>query len=288
MHLDDLVTALRSGVAQKQRPFGCSIDPDSDALAKSNEVMKQFAKSSRGTRMEKLKEAMGPQKVTMFGLPRESRMAFITVAADYRLKRMCLGLEPIAVPGVGSPVDDTRAAGNRFWFEASYSPLLVTVEGDAYELRGPRLMLKAGAFSFDEKGATETARTFAKNFTAKMPRLATTVPLYADLQNIADLSVVATLIRKDDLVKKAGLDLSWVLNDANYKPAVYPTPQTAEAMVNFTQGSIVAGGVTFDPSGVVDEKSRETDKTQSLKPMKRRPEGAAWATTIGGEAKPKK
>ena len=80
--------------------------------------------------------------------------------------------------------------------------LLTSPAGDAYELRGPRLVLKAGAFSFDEKGGTETAKTFAKNFSAKITQLATVTPLYADLQNVADMSVVAALIRKDCLLSQ--------------------------------------------------------------------------------------
>jgi hypothetical protein len=215
-------------------------------------------------------------------MPQECRTAFITVAADYKLKRHFLGIDSIPVPGIGLPIDNTRAAANRFWFEASYAPILVTGDNDGYELRGPRLMLKAGAFSFDEKGATDTAKTFAKNFSAKMPQLATMVPLYADLQNITDLSTVAALIRKDELAKKAGIDLDWLTSD-NYKLAAYPTPKTAETLVNFANGSLVAGGVHLEPARTITELPREPDKTQGLKKMKNRPEGAAWFATVGGE-----
>jgi hypothetical protein len=276
VHLDDLVTALRCGGG----PFGCSIDPTADALAKTNQVMKDFANATRAARMNAMKDAIGLQKVSLRGVPFDSRTAFVTVAADYKLKRMCLGLDPIPVPGVGSPVDSSRAAGNRFWFEASYLPMLVSPEGDAFELRGPRLFLQAGAFSFDPKGATPTAQAFAKNFSAKFNPLATVTPLYADLQNVTDLSVIAALIRKDNLAQKAGLDLSWLMSEANYKCAAYPTPQTAETVVNFTNGSIVAGGVTLEPSKVVADANREKDDKQALKAVKARPESDNWKKTI--------
>jgi hypothetical protein len=283
MHLDDLITALRCGAGAQQKPFGCSIDPTPDALNRCNAIMKEMAGATRGARMNAMKEAIGLQKVSLFGTPADSRTTFITVAADYKLKRMCLGLDPIPVPGVGSPVDNSKATSNRFWFEANYAPLLVSVDGNAYELRGPRLILKAGAFSFDEKGGTETAKRFAKNFTAKIPQLATVTPLYADLQNVADMSVVAALIRKDDLARKSGLDISWVLSESNYATARFPTLLTAETVVNYTNGSIVAGGVTLDPNKVVSSTNREQDEKETLKLAKARPVGDNWSKTKSAE-----
>lgn len=283
MHLDDLITALRCGAGGQQKQFGCSIDPTPDALNRCNAIMKEMAGATRGARMNAMKEAIGLQKVSLFGTPADSRTTFITVAADYKLKRMCLGLDPIPVPGVGSPVDSSKATTNRFWFEANYAPLLVSADGTAYELRGPRLILKAGAFSFDEKGGTETAKRFAKNFTAKIPQLATVTPLYADLQNLTDMSVVAALIGKDNLARKAGLDMSWVLSESNYATARFPTLLTAETVVNYTNGSIVAGGVIVDPNKVVSSTNREQDDKESLKLAKARPAGDNWSKTKSAE-----
>ncbi len=285
MHLDDLIVALRSGADARRGVFGCSIDPTPDALDRCNAIMKDMAGATRAARMNAMKEVIGLQKVTMFGTPADSRMTYITVAADYKLKRMCLGLDPIPVPGVGSPVDNTKATGNRFWFEANYAPLLVSAHSDAYELRGPRLILKAGAFSFDEKGGTDTAKTFARNFTAKIPQLATVTPLYADLQNVADMSVVAALVRKDNLTREAGVDISWIMSDKNYQTARFPTAMTAETVVNYTNGSIVAGGVTLDPSKVVSSSNREEDQKETLKSAKARPAGDNWSKTQSADEK---
>ncbi|MDB5324261.1 MAG: hypothetical protein JWN40_5892 [Phycisphaerales bacterium] len=277
LHLDDLVTALRNA-----RAFGCSLDPHPDSLNRSNAVMKEFANATRGERMNALKEAVGAQQVRLFGVPADTRLAFVTIAADYKLKRLMLGLDPMPVPGVGSPVDNSRAAANRFWFEVNYAPLLVSPDGDAFELRGPRLLIKPGAFSTDTKGATDSTKAFAKNFTAKIPQLATVVPLFADLQNIADLSVVAALIQKDRLDRKAGVDLAWIRAEDNYKPTPVPTPRTAETLVNYTNGSIVAGGVTLDASNVVAADNREQDGKDALKPVKGRPSSDSWTHTKAG------
>jgi hypothetical protein len=283
LHLDDLVVALRMAGKGSGRPFGCSIDPRPDALERTNAVMRDLANATRGARMNALKETIGAQQIQTFGAPPDSRLMFVTVAADYKLKRLFLGLDPIPVPGVGLPVDNTRAAANRFWFELDYTPLLVSPEGDAYALRGQRLTLKAGAFSFDEKGATETSKRFAKNFSAKMPQLATVVPLFADLQNVADLSVIATLIRRDKLDRKAGVDLSWITSDGNYRTAVAPTPRTAETLVNYANGSLVAGGVRFSPAAVVADDKRESDEKGTLKTARLRPDSDDWWKVLSGE-----
>jgi hypothetical protein len=277
LHLDDLVTALRN-----PRAFGCSLDPHPDSLNSSNAAMKEFANATRGERINALKEAVGSQQVRLFGVPADTRLAFVTIAADYKLKRLMLGLDPMPVPGVGSPVDNSRAAANRFWFEVNYAPLLVSPDGDAFELRGPRLLIKPGAFSTDTKGATDATKAFAKNFTAKIPQLATVVPLFADLQNIADLSVVAALIQKDQLDRNSGVDLAWIRAENNYKPTPVPTPRTAETLVNYTNGSIVAGGVTLDASSVVAADNREQDGKEALKPVKGRPSSDNWTHTRAG------
>ncbi len=288
LHLEDLVTALRIASAPHMRPqpFGCSIDPQPDALARSTRVMQEHAADARGARMKAMKEGLGPQSVSTFGAPSDTRFAFVTVAADYKLKRMCLGMDAIPVPGVGSAIDNSRAAGNRFWFEANYAPLLVSEEGDAFEIRGQRLLLKAGALQFDDKGATDTAKTFARNFTAKIPQLATMVPVFADLQNVADLSLIAHLIQNDKLDQKASVDLSWILAEKNFKTTTLPTPHTADTIVNFTSGSIVAGGVTLDMHSVV-KNPRDTDAKKSLKDTKSRPAGDAYSKTVGEGIKDK-
>jgi hypothetical protein len=272
LHLDDLVTALRN-----PRAFGCSLDPHPDSLQRSNAVMKELARATRAERMKALKDAMGPQQVRFWGTQPDSRLAFVTIAADYKLKRLILGLDPMPVAGVGSPVDNTRAAANRFWFEVNYAPLLVSPEGDAFELRGPRLLIKPGTFSNDTHGATESSKAFAKRFTAKIEALSAVVPLFADLQNVADVCVVASLIRRDRLDRKAGVDLSWFMSDDGYKPKAVPTPKTAETLVNYTNGSLVAGGVTFDASKVVER--REKDEKGALEKLRGRPTGSAWART---------
>jgi hypothetical protein len=268
MQLDDLVVALRIAYDSRGKPFGCRIDPDPKSVEISNDVMKRFAKKSRRERMDAMARELGPQKVSVFGTAADTRLAFVLVAADYKLKRFAMGLEPAAAGapgiGIGHAVDNTRSAMNRFWFETSYEPLRVAPDGNAYEIRGERVMVKAGGFVFDPRGATEKAMAFAKKFTDRVPALAVAEPLIAELQNVADLSLLASLIRHDGIDRKANVDTSWLLDESGFPVTKVPVAATADTLVSHTGGSIVAGGVIFNPSQVVGGGPRQTDDEGGL------------------------
>ena len=261
MQLDDLVVALRTAADPRGNVFGCRIDPDPKSLEISKGVMERYARKGRKERMAAMARELGPQKVSVFGTAADTRLAFVCVAADYKLKRFAMGLEPAAsqATGVGHGVDNSRAAANRYWFETSYEPLRVSPEGDAYEVRGGRLKVQAGAMDFDARGATKTATEFAKRFNDKIPALAVAEPLIAELQNVADLSLLATLIRHDRLDRKAGIDLSRLYDERTFPVKKVPVPVTADTLVSATAGSIAAGGVWFSPRKWVGDENRERD-----------------------------
>jgi hypothetical protein len=269
MQLDDLVVALRTAADRRGQSFGCRIDPDPKSLEISKAVMEKYARKSRRERMDAMARELGPQKVTVFGTQADTRLAFVCVAADYKLKRFAMGLEPAAsqATGVGHAIDNSRSAANRFWFEASYEPLRVSPGGDAFEFRGKRLKVDAGAMDFDARGATKTATQFAQRFNDKIPALAVAEPLIAELQNVADLSLLATLIRHDRLDKKVGWDSAWVMNDSaggGYPVKKIPSPVTADTLVSAAAGSIAAGGVMMSPAPFVAENARQRDDRNEL------------------------
>jgi hypothetical protein len=210
-------------------------------------------------------KALGPQKVHVFNTADDTRLAFICVAADYKMKRIALGIEEAPVPGIGAAVDNSRGAASRIWFETMYEPLLATEDGTAFELRGQRLQVKAGEEPFDPKGATRRADAFAKEFTKKMPQLCTVVPLFADLQNLADLAVVATLIRTDRLDEKTHWEnIARVRAPIGWPVAKFPVTNKAETLVNYVNGSIAAGGVSLSCIELVDKEKRKIDAKGTL------------------------
>jgi hypothetical protein len=271
LQLDDLIVALRRAAGpDARRPLGCSIDPPPNAVERAQAVLARVGSNDRALLAREMAREMGPQQVRLFGAPPDSRIAFICVAADYQLKRYTTVVEPFPIAGIGHPIDNSRPAGNGFWFEVLLDKLLVAPDGNAYEIRGQRIGLKAGAIPFDTKGATERAKTWTAKVNQNIPALAAAVPLYADLQNIVDVTVVSALIRKDGLDKKAAFDMSWLLDESKYQTRSIPIPRTCDTIVNYAAGSLTAGGVSLNALDPLQEDSREQDQKGTLEPVKER------------------
>ena len=268
LKLDDLIVALRV-TREAAGIYGCSLDLAPGSLAAVTDAVRNLSNGPAATLVAEVKRVVGPQIVRVVGVPDNSRIALSMLAADYRLKRMAMGVEAPPAPGVGSGLG-SGAAANRLWFTAQYDPLLVSEDSLSYELRGPRLSVDAGAQLFEARGASESALRFAKNFSDKMPAIAARVDAIADLQNVTDLLVVAALINRDHLDEKAAVDLSWPLDPAAYASATYPTPKTADTIVNNLPDSLVTGGVYIAPSSLI--KSRQPDTKNTLPPLRHRPE----------------
>jgi hypothetical protein len=270
LQMEDLVAAMRTSARHARTApggggtFGCGIDPSPDSLKKSEEIVHQYAKASKKERMAALAQALGPQTIRVFGTEPDTRLAWVCVAADYQLKRFSTGVDRPLVEGVGHAVDDSRSAANKFWFVMSYEPLLVAEDGNAYEFRGQRLGIKAGGFDFDPRGATEKAKAFAERLTKNIPAYAQAVPLFAELQNVADVSLLAVLIRHDRLDAKVGWDPAWILDDEKLPIAKVPVPKTADTVVASHSGSLVAGGVVFKAAPVADGTARQVDEKKAL------------------------
>jgi hypothetical protein len=266
MRLEDFVVAMRVVRDARGGAFGCRLDPDPAAPARISDTMKAMASATRAERVKAVQKATGPQKVSFFGrVPDDTRFGLVTVAADYELKRYGLGLARSTVVGLGNIVDNTRQAVNMIWYELAYDPILMAADGLAYGLRGPRLKVQAGSFNWDPKGATPKAYEFAKKMSQNIEALANTQPLVAELQNIGDYSVVAALIQRDGLDRKVGWDTSWIMRDSGDKSTSFPVtrvtvPKNADALANYTNGSIAAGGVVLSPSLILNTPSEKDAK----------------------------
>lgn len=273
LQLEDLIVAFRVMTSGKDVSFGCSIDPNPKSLEMAGRIVRDFAGAPRARIAAELRSAMGPQTVRLFGVPADSRMALSMVMADYRLKRMTLGDEPVPVAGVGHAMDNSRAAASRVWFEPSYNGLLASADGLSFELRGQRLKLLAGELSFDSRGATPKAKAYAQKFTTALPKIAQQVPEYADLQNIVDIAVVAALIHTEGLDRKAGFNFA----DATraIKPQRYVVPRQADTIAHVISGTLVAGGVVVDVVPVVAADAREVDAAGALNAPRSRWNGQA-------------
>ncbi|HEX4149361.1 MAG TPA: DUF1598 domain-containing protein, partial [Pirellulales bacterium] len=142
MLLDDLVVALRS-VRGGGAGMSCSIDPTPEGLARLREhAAKMTALEDAQREAQTIEQLLGPQTISISGIPATSHFARVMVAADYRMKRLGMKLDPPPIPGLPSYVDmirpNTRGMQSmtpRWWMVPNYEPLLTDKNGLAWEIR---------------------------------------------------------------------------------------------------------------------------------------------------------
>lgn len=247
--------------------FGCSIDPTPEEAETAKTLVAKYG-TDRPRLLAEMKKAIGPQQVRVFGVPADSRLALAMVAADYRLKRLSMGLD--VVPGVGTALGASGVG--RMWFRPSYEPLAVSADGGSYAIRGKRVELSVGEYGEENGPVPAGIARFVKQFSDKLPEVAARVEVVADLQNVTDEFLVATLVRGDGLEQKAGVDLSWMLDAEKLKVAKVTVPRTAETIISITGDQLARGGVAIASKGFRRMPRGEGDGVV-LASLRKRPEG---------------
>ncbi len=279
LRLDDLVVALRTlGPGTRDGSIGCSIDPPRDAMIKVEEILKAPAnrKLSRDEKSRLLAGSIGPQTVRILGVAPETRVAYVCVEADYLLKRLAMGIDESPVAAVRHTNQHEKMQFNRLWLMPGYEPLLVSEDGLSFEIRGQSLELRAGGDPFSDAPATPGTAGYAKLFTRHFPQLAQAIPAFADLWNITDLALLASLIRQDRLHDKTGWDLRWAMSREGYPVAKVPVVREADTMAHYRTGAYIIGGVKLEMTPAITPKSRQRDEIGKLKQLAKRPEAGRW------------
>ncbi|MGE0376495.1 MAG: DUF1598 domain-containing protein [Planctomycetaceae bacterium] len=269
LRLDDLIVALRSA-GSGATAIGCSIDPEPARLAQMQEYVAhnstETSPAGAARRYERMAEVLGPQQISVFGVPADSHFALTLVEADFRMKRMSLGIEPSGVRGLKSHLSLVTPGGNsiqRWWFTPLYDGLSTTPDRTAFQLAGQRVQLHAQEEIATPDGERSDApvtrastHTFARMFTENFPQLAERSPLFAELQNLFDLAIVAALIQQESLVERSGRETP-MFSQAG--PELVPAYAVARQVPSMStcrkarRGLILGlvGGVTIEPGQVL-------------------------------------
>ena len=283
LQLEDLVVALRAIDAARAGGMKCSIDPTAEGVARLQALLrtqKTIGPNPDATLMA-MQNAMGPQQVTVGGVPGDSRFARVLVAADYRLKRVGMGLEPSGISELPSylsmvpPGSSSATTLPRFWLEADYEPISRDPDELAWRINGRQMKCLTENDLFDAKGGRTAkaapdaiAKKWCDLMTTHYDRLAGKQPVFAELVNCVDLAVVAALLHGRQLAGRAGLDLSPLLDAKTLPLPAYDVPTSVPTVAHgLKKGSrwvvSASGGVIFQPWGFAANTSDSPDIAES-------------------------
>jgi hypothetical protein len=278
LHLEDFIAALRAIDDAREGGIQCSIDPTPEGLGR----LQAFLKAQRGigpdpdATLRRMEESLGPQVVTVGGVPGGTRFAHVLVAADYRLKRIGMGFESSGVPGLPSypsliPAGGTAASLPRFWLEPSYDPISRDADELAWRINGRRMACLTESDRLGNDGVKRgqgAADAIGKKWCAAMTEhydaVARQQPIFAELVNCVDLAVVAALIHGRQLAARADMDLTPLL-DAETLPlpsyTVATTVPTVATKMRKGKTWVVtaSGGVQFQPWAFAADTAETAD-----------------------------
>ncbi len=279
MRLADLLVAMRTVESARKVGITCSIEPTPEGRRRLQQLLRRV-KLSPGQNPAmfeaSMKEAFGPQMIQLTGIPTDTRFARTLVAADFEMKRVAMGLTDSPVAALPSYLEMTRNKSQssnqnpRWWMACDYDALAKSEDGLAWKLsgQGVKTMTEQDIVAADGtvKGAGKTdklAELWATKMTESFNELSREMPVFADLRNVMDLTVVATLITQERLAERAGLDLA-VLNGQTeaIEPASHSVPKSVDPQCSFIRGRngwvvTASGGVDLNAFEVVENQTTD-------------------------------
>jgi len=280
LQLDDLVVALRSADEARNGGISCSIDPTPEGMQR----LQQYLSTKRtignpGQTLREYEASLGPQQISVTGVPGSSRFASVLVAADYRMKRLAMKMDEPPVRGLPSYLDMAAPGGNmtpRWWLSPNYEALYRDGEGLAWELRGVGVKCLTAEDTFDTAGqrtstgkARPMAQKWADNMTSKYEELAAREPIFAELRNCIDLAVVSALILKENLTARASCELPTLLGERRFAVGAYNVPKQVDSKATAVKKGrnwviTASGGVMIQPWEMI-QTSQASDQVASVR-----------------------
>jgi len=293
--LDDLLVALRAAHAEVKQPISCSIDPTQQGLQRLQKLVARL-RTAGDPRMtaRAIEQALGPQAVTIDGVNAQSHLARTLVAADYRMKRIAMGLEASPVNGLPSFMSMLGGGGRgmnnmlpRWWLEPKYEPLLRDAKGLAYQLRGSRVVCMTEADFVAASGrkqqtgkASPKAQRWADLMTKHYDELAKAEPIFGKLRNCMELAVVGALIVRENLAAKSTWSMPLLLDGKRLEVATFFPPRQVDTVVNPVRKGrswvfSASGGVMINPWTITGQ-TEVSDEVAEVSPASMPSDPSRW------------
>jgi len=275
MLLDDLLVALRTAHQAARGGISCSIDPTQEGLARlQRHVAGLRQMGNPQATAAGIEQALGPQRITVQGVPASSHFARVLVAADYRMKRLAMKFDPTPIRELPSFLDMIPASGRgmsnmlpRWWLEPNYEPIVKSSDGLAWELRGASVKCMTESDFVAASGrkqvgakASPMAQRWADNMTEHYNELAVAEPIFGELRNCMELAIVAALVAKERLTERAGYSMPLLTDPADVAVVEFPAPRQVDSKVSFVRKR--GGWVISASGGVMLNSWQVADRTQ--------------------------
>ena len=290
--LDDLMVSFRAVTDPEPSVISCSIDPSQAGMKRYQQISRRIRDNANLLQVKTAtQQALGPQEISVSGVPDTSHFARVMVAADYRMKRMGMGFERAPVAGMPSFMQMIKSSGRRsgsamprWWMEPEFQPLLRDADGLAWEIPSANVKTLTENDFFDSAGVRHAtgksdalSQKWAANMTERYDELAAADPVFAQLQDCMDLAVVAALVVSKDLTARAECDLPMLIGE--YQTARFPAPKfvaTEAGVTKLRRASLVAyGGVQMNPWAVVDN-NRQSDAVATIRDKLAVADDSSW------------
>ncbi|WP_182865819.1 DUF1598 domain-containing protein [Rhodopirellula sp. JC639] len=195
---------------QAGTPFGCTIDPTPTGMQAAMQVADQIRSGQIpiGKSAEQLRQALGMQRVEVFGAAGDTSVALLMVEADRHMKQLALGQQPMpeGVANYLDVVDDFIDQGPpnglllRLWFTAHRQSVrcdgerrVFEIAGNAVRLSGENQRALADGGRGDVTGDPRSAQ-FVAGFNRNWARIRDQYPIYGALESLYRLAAVSHLI----------------------------------------------------------------------------------------------
>ena len=199
--LQDFISALRVYAPGRKvtEVVGCSIDPTPEGNVRLQEFVNQFSAgrtpAQRQAFINGVQQSIGLQMIRVDGVPAMTHAARIMVAADYRMKRIGLGIDDKPVRQlttfIEKTVPNTPDAAFRWFFVPDYESVILTEDRTGLQLVGDGVKLVGENEIVDSMGKRSTLQSkldpgsaaFTRSFTQQYPRIAEQALVFAQLRN---------------------------------------------------------------------------------------------------------
>ena len=275
VQLEDLAAVLRAFPPGQPADLlvGCSIDPTQEGLTNMQAFLSKVGLvNPQGTMLEivnGMRDALGPQTVTIDGISPRTHYAQVMVEADYRMKLIGIGLEKPPVR-MSTWIDLTSAGSvaanalQRWYFTPNYECLRVSEDnlgvelvGEGVKLLGADEMVMPDGSRKSSQRSSRASKLFTQAFTLKYPQIAARHPVYAQLKTLIDLAIVAAFLQEHDAYGRADWGAEIFRDESAYAIERFTPPQQIDCAVNAVRkGSRlltpIGGGVVMTPRRALD------------------------------------